>query len=43
MLAASTMALSLVGLVAAAAFVVVAQRRQRQLGLLPPSAPPTAR
>jgi putative ABC transport system permease protein len=34
MLAASTMALSLVGLVAAAAFVVVAQRRQRQLGLL---------
>ncbi len=33
-LAATTLALALVGLLAAAAFVVVAQRRQRQLGML---------
>ena len=33
-LAATTLAMALVGLVAAAGFVVVAQRRQRQLGLL---------
>jgi putative ABC transport system permease protein len=33
-LAASTLALALVGLLASAAFVVVAQRRQRQLGML---------
>jgi putative ABC transport system permease protein len=33
-LAAVTLAMALVGLVAAAGFVVVAQRRQRQLGLL---------
>ncbi len=32
--AAATVALSLVGLIAAAGFVVLAQRRQRQLGLL---------
>ena len=33
-LAATTLALALVGLLASAAFVVVAQRRQRQLGML---------
>jgi putative ABC transport system permease protein len=33
-LAATTLALALVGLLAAAAFVVIAQRRQRQLGML---------
>jgi putative ABC transport system permease protein len=33
-LAASTLAMALVGLIAAAGFVVLAQRRQRQLGLL---------
>ncbi len=33
-LAASTLAMSLVGLIAASGFVVIAQRRQRQLGLL---------
>ncbi len=34
MLVATTLVLALVGLIAAAGFVVVAQRRQRQLGLL---------
>ncbi len=34
MLVATTLAMALVGLIAAAGFVVVAQRRQRQLGLL---------
>jgi len=33
-LVATTLAMALIGLIAAAAFVVVAQRRQRQLGLL---------
>ena len=34
MLVATTLVMALVGLIAAAGFVVVAQRRQRQLGLL---------
>ena len=38
MLVATTLVLGLVGLIAAAGFVVVAQRRQRQLGMLARSA-----